>query len=314
MKQITSTSNHLVDDHYVPRHFKFDNEVSRFDVALSILFGGRKTEMYWGRSMSSLKSDLRRAIYEHYDVSRFPGDLFRGEFTSRLDYIDSPSSAMTKSDALRFLSEAHIIGIEGPPGVGKDTIARGFLEREHHFEVMSFADPLRFAASVLFDIPIESFIDREIKETQSALGMTYRRVLQTLGVEVMNAIVPDYVRDRFILRGASYILQEYGYGKPGVTVRKGLNTTMFAPRIAIPDVRMANEQALIFDLNPENRLLQVRGENKAVKDDHVTSRGLPDHPRNTLIQRGNGITEMFSSVSRETGLPYSGPQRKASFM
>lgn len=312
MKPITSKPGQhvIVDDHYVPSHFKFKKDVRRLDVALNILLGGQRTEKYWGRSMSSLKSELRRALHDYFDTSKMPDDLYQGEFTARLDYIDSPCSVMTKSEAMALLSEAHIIGLEGPPGVGKDTVARGFLEREHHFEVMSFADPLRYAASVLFGIPVDCFVDRDIKETMSPYGMSYRRVLQILGVEVMNAVMPDYVRDRFILRGASYILQEYGYGKAGVTLTRGLNTVMFAPRIAIPDVRMASEQALLFDLNPSNRILKIRGDNKAVADDHATNRGLPDDQRSVVVLRGSDIQEMFSAVSRETGLPFSGQARK----
>ena len=57
-----------------------------------------------------------------------------------------------------------IIGIDGWAGVGKDTVADILVK--DGFVKVSFADALREAASHSFNIPINHFLDRDIKDAK----------------------------------------------------------------------------------------------------------------------------------------------------
>jgi len=56
-----------------------------------------------------------------------------------------------------------IIGLMGPKGSGKDTIADVLVSR-HGFIKVAFADTLRRIASILYDIPEEEFTQRHLKD------------------------------------------------------------------------------------------------------------------------------------------------------
>jgi hypothetical protein len=84
-----------------------------------------------------------------------------------------------------------LIGIHGKARSGKDTLANVFVE-EHGFVRMAFADPLKAAASVLFNWPIAFVLSDEFKTFESPFwGMTGREVLQKLGTEAMRGTFGD---------------------------------------------------------------------------------------------------------------------------
>lgn len=83
------------------------------------------------------------------------------------------------------MSKPLIIGIAGPIGSGKSTAA-DFLKRLLGAEERNFADPLKAAAAILFDVPIEKFNTQGGKaEFNEFWGMTHREMLQKLGTEAM---------------------------------------------------------------------------------------------------------------------------------
>jgi hypothetical protein len=79
-----------------------------------------------------------------------------------------------------------LIGICGPAGCGKDTV-RDFLEFYHGFKGLAFADPFRNMLHELLTVTgvsYEYIIDRKLKEAEiPGLGVSYRRMAQTLGTE-----------------------------------------------------------------------------------------------------------------------------------
>ena len=76
-----------------------------------------------------------------------------------------------------------IIGLSGPKGVGKTTLARALEERIEKSEVMSFADPLKKMLEVI-GISQQIMADPKLKnEALPWLGVTPRFMLQTLGTE-----------------------------------------------------------------------------------------------------------------------------------
>lgn len=90
-----------------------------------------------------------------------------------------------------------LIGISGKAGSGKDTIADYLFER-HGFLKISFADPLKAAASKIFGVNLAIFYDRDKKESPLEYwNMTPRRMLQLLGNE---AVKPHFGDDLWIKR------------------------------------------------------------------------------------------------------------------
>ncbi len=85
-----------------------------------------------------------------------------------------------------------LIGVHGKARSGKDTIARVLVE-EHGFVRMAFADPLKAAASILFNWPPEIAFSDEIKAYKSPLwnNLTGREIFQKLGTEAMRGTFGD---------------------------------------------------------------------------------------------------------------------------
>lgn len=78
-----------------------------------------------------------------------------------------------------------LIGIHGKARSGKDTMAN-FLVENHGFTKMAFADPIKWAVSSAFGIPVNEVYSDEFKEmTHPVWGMTGRQILQLFGTEAM---------------------------------------------------------------------------------------------------------------------------------
>lgn len=78
-----------------------------------------------------------------------------------------------------------VIGLHGPAGCGKDTIA-DYLVNHWDFEKVSFAAPLKKAVGVLFDMSPKQMEDRVLKEApDERWGTSPRQLNQWLGTEIM---------------------------------------------------------------------------------------------------------------------------------
>ncbi len=90
-----------------------------------------------------------------------------------------------------------VVGINGIAGAGKDTVAKMValsLSTDHNFKVQhfAFADNLKKAASIIFNVPLEDFYDRAKKEeTIPYWGMSPRQMAQLLGTEACRKGIRD---------------------------------------------------------------------------------------------------------------------------
>ena len=85
-----------------------------------------------------------------------------------------------------------LIGVHGKARSGKDTVAR-ILADEHGFVRTAFADPLKAAASILFNWPVEMAFSDEIKGYKSPLwDITGRTAFQRLGDAMKIGFGPDF--------------------------------------------------------------------------------------------------------------------------
>lgn len=76
-----------------------------------------------------------------------------------------------------------IVGLAGPAGCGKDTVAE-FLCTTQGFVQVAFADPIRVALKAMLGLRDEHFFDRVRKESNiQGIGKSPRHLMQTLGTE-----------------------------------------------------------------------------------------------------------------------------------
>lgn len=115
------------------------------------------------------------------------------------------------------MSRPFLIGLTGYAGSGKDTV-REILVRNHEFDGIAFADPIRDMLGGLFDscgVSETWMTERELKERDiPALGASYRKLAQTLGTEWGRSIHPE-----FWLKIAAAKIEMYrGYQCKGVVI------------------------------------------------------------------------------------------------
>lgn len=157
-----------------------------------------------------------------------------------------------------------LIGISGKKGSGKDTSV-GKLLIERGFVQLSFADPLREIAKVLFLLDDRHCFDRELKEQPGPMGISYRRGMQAVG---------DLIRGPI-----KELLPELDQNLPeGCSVGESLTIRLMRLRcarllsdncnIVITDVRFPDEAKLVEELN--GSLVHVRRPGLDSDDGHVS--------------------------------------------
>jgi hypothetical protein len=81
-----------------------------------------------------------------------------------------------------------IIGLAGFKRTGKDTFASYFPS---NFTRMAFAEPLKQAAAIIYDVPITVFEDELKDATNEKWGITHRDMLINVG-QKMREVDPDH--------------------------------------------------------------------------------------------------------------------------
>jgi len=85
-----------------------------------------------------------------------------------------------------------VIGMIGKAGSGKDTVADYIVEK-YGFEKLAFADPLKKAVQVMFDIDDHHMFDRELREVELEdwSPWSVRKLLQFVGTNLMRNQVDE---------------------------------------------------------------------------------------------------------------------------
>lgn len=129
-----------------------------------------------------------------------------------------------------------LIGIMGPAGSGKDTVA-DMLHNSFRWGVSyAFADPLKEAAAIKFGVEVENFHDPEKKQLIDPFWkISYRQMAQWEGTEatrnVAHQILPNIGDQFWIYRHAKYVEEAFTQ-----TFKDYANTL-----VTVPDVRFQNE-------------------------------------------------------------------------
>jgi hypothetical protein len=158
----------------------------------------------------------------------------------------------------------HIIGLTGPQGVGKDTVA-DLLEAHASFRKIAFADPLRAEVSEAFSVGLDALTDRATKEQpQERFALARCTDKAFIGALVTNVLVaqphfdstpdlpglmnsPRSPRDIMRWWGTEYRrAQTENYWTSALVARINfINREHRTARFVIPDVRFDNEAELI---------------------------------------------------------------------
>jgi hypothetical protein len=134
-----------------------------------------------------------------------------------------------------------IIGLAGFKRTGKDTFASYFPS---NFTRMAFAEPLKQAAAIIYDVSPEVFSDDRKDATNEKWGITHRDMLINVG-QKMREVDPDH----WVKLMKSRILSSQ--------LRNSLDAT--DQHILITDVRQPNELQMIEHLGGAVYLVQRKG-------------------------------------------------------
>lgn len=165
-----------------------------------------------------------------------------------------------------------IIGIAGPAGAGKDTVA-DFLVANYGFTKVSWAGPLKAGLAAMgFPEPA----DREMKEHQiPGFDFSWRQAAQTLGTEWGRALDPDiWVK----------LVGDQLRAEPG-------------RNWVISDVRFENEAAMVRSLGGFILGLVGRSSDLGAASSHASEAGLLTHaPSDWVIANNFGYHELYGDV------------------
>jgi len=132
-----------------------------------------------------------------------------------------------------------IIGLAGFKRTGKDTFASYFPS---NFTRMAFAEPLKQAAAIIYDVSPEAFSDDLKDATNEKWGITHRDMLINVG-QKMREVDPDH----WVRLMESRISNAYAQWK------------LTYQHILITDVRQPNELQMIEHLGGAVYLVQRKG-------------------------------------------------------
>lgn len=164
-----------------------------------------------------------------------------------------------------------LIGLTGYKRCGKDTVAN-ILAQEHGFQKVSFADPLRDLCASMFELPMQMFVEDELKDTPlPGFGKSPREILIHIG-QSMRQIDPD------------------------VWARQGIKKACsIRNHVVIPDVRFPNEANYIIERG--GVLLRIERSGCELGNDIPTTGLYEEFPQLPTIQNDGSIDDLRTTVA-----------------
>jgi len=168
-----------------------------------------------------------------------------------------------------------IIGLTGPAGCGKDTVARILTEHDMAFQV-AFGDAIRSTAMAMFNLDYQQMNLRDLKEEViPEWGMSPRQIMQLIGTECGRQVFGE---DVWIKRLAVRI--------------KSLPPTQF---VVVSDVRTETEAAWVRDQG--GVVVHITRESAEPVRAHSTEDGVEFVAGDMALDNsGNNVKELERSV------------------
>ena len=204
-----------------------------------------------------------------------------------------------------------IIGLTGPAGCGKDTVA-AYLRDHAGYKVRAFADALRAEVCSAFALPIEALTDRASKETPSDL-LSMRYCKDTEFCNIMALLGND---NEFWTKARSprAIMQAWGTdyrrkrSRDDYWLRQWLDGWQhrLGGLHVVPDVRFANEAELIREYGGE--VWKVTRPGTGLINSHASeTAGDAFNPERTIFN-DRGLPELRTETLRNLWEATSGLQ------
>ncbi|MFW6021408.1 MAG: hypothetical protein ACOCPR_04905 [Guyparkeria sp.] len=174
-----------------------------------------------------------------------------------------------------------IIGLAGPARSGKDTAA-GYLAATFGMDVVRFAAALKAGTKAMFDLTDDQIEGPAKDEPIDWLGITPRRIMQTLGTEWAQSLRRDiWVRttarriDSLRLRG----IEESGHW----------------PGAAIPDVRFDHEADW---LRGQGGVIVHLVRKVEAVEAHVSEQGIRVDPSDVVILNNGTVDQLHDAIHK----------------
>jgi len=272
----------------------------------------------WTGTLGSLASDARRLvrhIQEERKMAGYPEDhILRGEAELRskrytgdesesdafvvgveaVHEIDSRNYASRNTPTLRPLrprlsspARHRLIGLCGPAGCGKDTVAEMIPDSCR----IAYADPLYRGISAMLGIPEHILRDRSQKEKAlERIGKSPRQLLQTIGTEWGRNLV------------STTIWVDVAVWSWERASADGHEV------IVVPDVRFPNEAKAIRDKGGEVWL--VHRPDVSPVAGHVSETGIPLSQIDRLVSNAGTLDELMVRVHATLAAPPQPPEKR----
>ena len=164
-----------------------------------------------------------------------------------------------------------IIGIAGPAGSGKDTVAKAIRDELGHEKTVriAFADTLKEAVKLIYRFSDKQVYGDKKEDEDKYWDVTPRHVLQQMGTEVARTLDPDIWIKSFHLR-----LMEPGYGQDNRILT------------IIPDVRYSNEATWI---RKHGVLWHIQGRVSHIENDHASEKFIEVSKRDLIFDNSDSL-------------------------
>ena len=176
------------------------------------------------------------------------------------------------------------VGIYGPAGVGKDTLAAALIEH-FEFERVAFADPVRemalridpYVHTVGMTARLSTVVDEEGWDQAKRAYSDVRRLLQRLGTEGVREIVPSFWTD----------------------LAEDTASSISGP-VVFPDVRFETEAEMVK--RNGGVIVQVEGgtDLEGLASFHASEHGMAEWPADIVFQNPH-LDSVYEIEDRMTG-------------
>lgn len=170
------------------------------------------------------------------------------------------------------LAKAPVIGVAGLARTGKDTLVNFIRAARGHGYRYGFADPIkRMLIALNIDCTDPFWIDNKESEIP-ALGVSLRRLMQTLGTEWGRELINP---DLWVIL-AKQVLADNG------------------PGMLISDVRFENEARWIRSVG--GRIIHIRRGIAPLIESHVSEAGIAAEPTDIMIHNNGTLQQLQEAV------------------
>lgn len=172
-----------------------------------------------------------------------------------------------------------VIGLHGLPQSGKDTIA-DYLVAEHNFARIAFAGPIKDGLIAMFGLTREDFSHEKKEVVHPRIGVSPRRLMQTVGTEWGRAFVGEDIWIRVAAARVKHMMR-------------------YAAGIVVTDVRYENEAAWVREELKGEVWHVVRSERAGVRADHSSNAAVALYPaRDSVILNYSHIPGLHAEIER----------------